>query len=141
MSKKGRGSNTHGHGTSKKRRHAGNRGGRGEAGKGKKAKHKKQIGLAEDVLGSDKGFNRPKSIVEEEKAINLLEIDQNIEEFVEEGAAEEESGKFVFDAEEAGFDKVLGKGQLRNDIDVKAPDFSGKAEEKIEESGNEAIEV
>ncbi len=140
MAKKGRGSGTHGHGSSKKNRGAGNRGGRGNAGRGKKAKHKKVTGMKDDVLG-ESGFNRPKKLQKDVNTINLKEIDQRIEKFVEQGFAEEKDGSYVFDAKEAGFDKVLASGRLFKDIDVKAEEFSDSAERKIEESGNQAINI
>jgi len=71
--------------------------------------------------------------------INLRDIDQRIEEFVEAGVAEEEGDSYVFYAEEAGYDKILGGGELRKDIEVHAEEFSGSAEDKIEESGGEAV--
>ncbi|MDY6789349.1 MAG: uL15m family ribosomal protein [Candidatus Nanohaloarchaea archaeon] len=137
MGNKDRGSGTHGHGSSKKNRGAGSRGGRGKAGLGKKAKHKKQS-VKPDYLG-EKGFSRPKDLQEEKETINLLEIDQKIDKFVEQGFAEEKDGKYIFDAEEAGFDKVLGRGRLTKNIDIQAESFSSRAEEKIEENGNKAI--
>ena len=140
MAVKGRGSGTHGHGSSKKRRGAGSRGGRGNAGRGKKAKHKKVSGMRDDVQG-ESGFNRPGNLQDDTETINLKEIDQKIEDFVEEGFAEKDGDKFVFDAKEAGYDKVLGAGSLYKDIDVKCEDFSSSAREKIEENGNEAVEI
>ena len=140
MAVKGRGSGTHGHGSSKKRRGAGNRGGRGKAGRGKKAKHKKYSGMKDNVLG-ESGFNRPQSLQKDVNTINLKEIDQKIEDFVEKGFAEKDGDKYVFDAKEAGYDKVLGSGSLYRDIDVKCEEFSGSAKNKIEENGNEAVEL
>ncbi len=140
MGNKKRGSGTHGHGSSKKRRGAGNRGGRGNAGRGKKAKHKKFTGMKEGVLG-ESGFNRPKKLQNDQNTINLKEIDQKIDTFVEKGFAEKKGDKYVFNAEEAGFDKVLGSGTLYRDIDVKAKKFSESAEKKIEENGNEAVSL
>lgn len=137
--KKMRGSSTHGHGSSKKNRGAGSRGGRGKAGLGKKAKHKKQTALEGGKYLGEKGFNRPGQ--REQDGINLRDIDQRIESFVAEGVAEDDGDGYVFDADEAGYDKVLAKGQLRKDIDVRSKAFSDRAEDKIEESGNEAITV
>ncbi len=135
MGNKDRGSGTHGHGSSKKTRGAGNRGGRGKAGRGKKATHKKMQGIEEDHLG-EHGFTRPGST--DAETINLQEIDQRIDRFVAEGVAEETDGGYRFDAEGAGFDKVLGGGRLTKDIDITAPAFSDSAREQIEASGNEA---
>jgi len=136
--KKGRGSGT-GHGSSKKRRGAGNRGGRGKAGLGKKAKHKKVQAVKKGGHLGEKGFKRPQKTVEEQEAINLRDIDQQIENFVAAGYAEKDGDTYVFDAEAAGYDKVLASGYLTQDIDVKAAAFSAAAERKIEDNGNEAI--
>lgn len=140
MANKNRGSNTHGAGSSKKRRGAGSRGGRGKAGRGKKAAHEKKKYTKDGKYLGRKGFNRPKSVTSEKTGINLREIDQKIETFVEAGLAEETGDGYVFDAAEAGFDKVLGKGRLTQDIDIKAESFSASAREKIEDNGNEALE-
>lgn len=140
MGNKDRGSGTHGRGSGKKGRGAGNRGGRGNAGYGKKAKHRKQEAWNTGYKLGERGFKRPQGASQENEVINLRDIDQNIEAFVEAGLAEEEDGGYVFDAGEAGYDKVLGEGNLTKDIDIKAPDFSSSAERKLEENGNEAIE-
>lgn len=137
MGNKKRGSGTHGHGSSKKRRGAGNRGGRGKAGKGKKAKHKKIQAVKRQYLG-ETGFTRPQGREVDETGINLRDIDERIDEFLEAGVAEEDNGSFVFYAERAGYDKVLGAGRLTRDIDVVAPAFSAAAEAAIEENGNTA---
>lgn len=141
MGNKNRGSNTHGAGSSKKRRGGGSRGGRGKAGRGKKAAHKKKKYIKGGKYLGGHGFNRPDHLGGEKTGINLREIDQKIETFVEAGLAEETDDGYVFDASEAGFDKVLGKGHLTNDIDIKADSFSSSAERKIEDNGNEAIEL
>lgn len=139
MGNKNRGSGTHGHGSSKKRRGAGNRGGRGNAGLGKKAKHKKMIAIKGGRHLGEKGFQRPQKMQEKSNPINLRDIDYQIDAFVEEGYAEKDGDSYVFNAEEAGYTKVLGTGKLNKDIDVKAPDFSDSAKRKIEEHGNEAV--
>ena len=127
-------SGSHGYGSSKKNRGAGNRGGRGKAGRGKKAKHEKMTEDGIHQLG-EKGFTGG----EEQTGINLKDIDQRIEEFVEEGVAEEDGSGYVFHADEAGYDKVLGGGKLTKDIEIHAEKFSSSAETKIEEAGSEAI--
>lgn len=138
MGNKKRGSGTHGHGSSKKRRGGGSRGGRGAAGLGKKAKHKKIQGIRSQHLG-EHGFNRPPKVVEEVETINLREIDRRIEDFVAAGVAEEKDGGYVFNATAAGYGKVLGGGELQGDIDIKAEAFSERARQKIEGRGSEAI--
>lgn len=127
-------SGTHGHGSSKKNRGAGNRGGRGNAGSGKKGQSKNMTKDGINELG-EHGFNSRK---DPQNGINLRDIDQRIQEFVEEGVAEESGQGYVFHADEAGYDKILGGGKLTQDIEIRADNFSDSAEQKIEEAGAEA---
>lgn len=120
-------SGSNGHGSRKKNRGAGSRGGRGKAGRGKKAKHEKMTEEGIHKLGEE-GFTG----TSEQNGINLRDIDQKIERFVEEGVAEEKDNGYVFYADEAGYDKILGKGKLTRDIEIHAEKFSGSAEEKVE---------
>lgn len=128
-------SGSHGYGSSKKNRGAGSRGGRGNAGSGKKGQSKRMTEDGVQEMG-ETGFN---SRQPDQDGINLRDIDQRIEEFVEAGVAEEDGDTYVFHAEKAGYDKVLGGGELRKDIEIHAEKFSGSAEEKIEESEGEAV--
>lgn len=129
-------SGTHGHGSSKKNRGAGNKGGRGNAGIGKKGHQKKQKADGKIHELGEQGFN---SRSEPQEGINLRDLDQKIETFVEEGLAKETENGFEFNAKEAGYDKVLGKGKLTKKITIKAEKFSTTAENKIQESDSEAI--
>lgn len=130
-------SGSHGKGSSKKGRGAGNRGGRGKAGQGKKGQQKKMTKEGIVELG-EQGFN---SRTPEQDGINLRDIDEQIETFVEAGVAEETDSGYVFHADEAGYEKVLGTGKLTKDIEIHAEKFSSSAEKKIEESGGEAVKV
>jgi len=131
-------SGSHGHGSSKKNRGAGSRGGRGNAGRGKKAKHEKMSEDGVHQLGEKgEGFTGG----EEQTGINLRDIDQKIERFVEEGVAEETDEGYIFHADKAGYDKVLGGGRLTRSIEIHSESFSSSAERKIEDSGAEAVEA
>ncbi|MFB6190181.1 MAG: uL15m family ribosomal protein [Candidatus Nanohaloarchaea archaeon] len=130
-------SGSHGKGSSKKGRGAGNRGGRGAAGQGKKGQQKKMTSGGMHELG-EKGFNSRK---DGQTGINLRDIDEQIDAFVEEGVAEEDGSGYVFHADKAGYDKILGTGRLTESIEIHAEKFSSSAEEKIEESGGEAVKV
>lgn len=124
-------SGSHGHGSSKKNRGAGNRGGRGNAGRGKKAKHEKMTEEGLHKLGEKgDGFKDAK----DQKGINLRDIDQRIEKFVEAGVAEKTDNGYTFSAEEAGYEKILGGGKITQEIEIKAEKFSSTAEDKIEQS-------
>jgi large subunit ribosomal protein L15 len=130
-------SGSNGHGSSKKNRGAGNRGGRGNAGRGKKAKHEKMTKDGVHQLG-EHGFN---SRSEDQTGINLRDIDQQIERMVEEGLAEETDNGYRVDLEELGYEKVLAKGHLTKEIEIHAPKFSSRAEEKIEDGDGEAVKT
>ena len=130
--KRGRGSRTHGGGTQKNRRGAGNRGGRGDAGRKKhEAKNHPELGKT--------GFKRPDKAIEVVEVSNVGDIDRQIEELVENGAAEETDDGYVVDAAALGVDKVLGSGQVHNTLTVHADDFSESAVEKIEDAGGEVV--
>ncbi|MDY6780127.1 MAG: uL15 family ribosomal protein [Halobacteria archaeon] len=129
---RGRGSRTHGGGSQKNRRGAGNRGGRGDAGR------KKHESSEHPPLGKH-GFKRPQKVVEETETVNVGDVDKRIYELVEEGVAEEDGDRYVVDGDDLGVDKVLGGGQVRNELVVHADDFSDSAVEKIEEGGGEAV--
>ena len=128
-------SGSHGHGSSKKNRGAGNRGGRGNAGSGKKGQSHRMTEDGVQELG-EHGFN---SRQPSQDGINLRDIDQRIQEFIEQGAAEKTGDGYVFYAEEAGYDKILGGGELRKDIEIHSEKFSNSAEQKIENSSGKAV--
>ena len=128
-------SGSHGYGSSKKNRGAGSRGGRGNAGSGKKGQSKRMTEDGVQEMG-ETGFT---SRQPDQNGINLRDIDQRITEFVEQGAAEETEDGYIFHASEAGYDKVLGGGQLRTNIEIHADEFSSSAENKIEESSGKIV--
>ena len=124
---KQRGSHTHGWGSKKKHRGAGNRGGKGMAGTGKRADQKKSLILkkyGKEYFGKH-GFNRPLKLKKKGKTINIGIIN------------EKTKNGDTFDASK--YLKVLGSGNLDKKIKIKANSFSKKALEKIKKSGSEAI--
>ncbi len=121
---------THGYGSMKKNRGAGNRGGRGMAGTGKRADQKKPTILKKygpSYFGKH-GFNRPQSVVKKIKVINLSYIEEH---------AEKKGSEYVFDA--SNYDKVLGTGKLTKKIKITSNSFSQSSLEKIKKAGGEAI--
>ncbi len=121
--KKKRGSRTHGRGNTKKGRGKGSRKGTASRKGGRNYMHlvKKQ------GVPKRKGFTRHGK---EQKGINLRDINEMITEDTEE-----------INLEEKGYQKVLGGGNLKKPITVKAQNFSNSAERKIEEKGGEAIRI
>jgi len=133
-----RGSRTHGGGTHKNRRGAGHRGGRGNAGRDKHEFHN------HEPLGKS-GFKRPQKLQESVAEIDVRELDEDAALLAADGVAEETDGGYRIDARdvvEDGHDvdlvKVLGGGQVRNELVVVADDFSDSAAELLESAGGEA---
>ena len=123
-----RGSKTHGWGAMKKHRGAGNRGGRGMAGSGKRADQRKpsiikDYGGLENYFGRH-GFKRPQSIITKIKTINVGDL---------KGSQKE------INLHEQGYEKLLGKGAVSKSYTIKINSFSKKAKEKIEKSGGQII--
>jgi large subunit ribosomal protein L15 len=134
-----RGSRTHGGGSHKNRRGAGNRGGRGRAGRKKHEQHN-----YEDVGKS--GFKRPEKAKEDVAEVRVQSLDEDIPVLVEDGVAEETDFGYRVDARdvaEDGWDadvvKVLGGGQVYEQLEVTADAFTDGAVELIESEGGDAV--
>lgn len=135
---KKRGSRRCGGGSAKNRKGAGHRGGRGNAGTGKRSKHKYNPSL--HGVGSH-GFTRPPQLVKEKPIVNLHYLNDNLDKLLKEGVASKKGDKILVDASKLGVSKVLGRGNLTEDFSVKAEEFSEKAKMKLEERGGEAVHV
>jgi large subunit ribosomal protein L15 len=132
-----RGTRTHGGGTQKNRRGAGNRGGRGRAGRDK---HEYQN---YEPLGKS-GFKRPEKVQQDVAEVSIREIDEDVALLAADGLAEETDWGYRVDArelapEDADVVKVLGGGQVRTQLEVTADAFTDGARELIESQGGDAI--
>ncbi|MBO4248606.1 50S ribosomal protein L15 [Halomicrobium sp. IBSBa] len=128
-----RGSRTHGGGSHKNRRGAGHRGGRGRAGRDKHEFHNYE------PIGKS-GFKRPQKVKEEIAEVGVRELDEDAALLAAEGVAEETDGGYRIDArevvdEDADAVKILGAGQVRNELELVADAFSDGAREKVEAAG------
>ncbi len=142
MSKKKRrqrGTRSHGGGSSKNRRGAGHRGGRGNAGRSKHELH------GSEPLGKH-GFTRPSSVQDDVRTVEVRTLDEDATVLAAEGLAEETDDGYRIDARDVvddGYDadavKVLGGGQVHNALEVVADAFSASARERIEDAGGEAL--
>jgi len=133
-----RGSRTHGGGSQKNRRGAGNRGGRGAAGREKHEFH------GTEPLGRS-GFTRAPEVQDEIATIDVGRLDEDVPLLAADGPAEEVEGGYRIDARDVVEDghevdvvKVLGGGQVRHELTVVADDFSEAAIELIEDAGGSA---
>ncbi|MDS0475515.1 uL15m family ribosomal protein [Natrinema sp. 1APR25-10V2] len=134
-----RGSRTHSGGSHKNRRGAGHRGGRGRAGRSKHEFHNYEP-------KGKHGFKRPHDIREDVAEIDVQKLDEDAILYVADDLAEEADGGYELDARDIVEDghevdvvKVLGSGQVRNELTVTADAFSDAAEEKLEAAGGKAV--
>ena len=133
-----RGSRTHSGGSHKNRRGAGHRGGRGRAGRDKHEFHNYE------PIGKH-GFTRPDSLQDSVAEISVQKLDEDAALLAADGVAETDGDAYVIDARDvadAGHDvdvvKVLGDGQVRNELVVTADAFSADAVELLEDAGGAA---
>lgn len=136
-----RGTHTHGWGAKKKHRGAGNRGGRGMAGSGKRADQKKPtiLQLYGNAYYGKHGFHRPQKMINKVNAINLYNLQSKLDFYVKKKLVTKEGDFFVVDLDKLGYQKLLGGGVLNSKLKIKAQFFSEKAIMKIEKIGGAII--
>jgi len=136
--KKFRGKRTHGRGK-KAGRGAGKRGGRGLAGL-HKHKWSYTVKFMPDHFGRH-GFKRPQKVVGSRLTINVNEVEQNLDKFIENGIGKKGKGGLIeVDLKKIGFDKLLGKGKVTKKMKIIVPQASQTAISKIEQVGGK-VEV
>ncbi len=126
-----RGSHTHGCGSMKKRRGAGNRGGRGRSGSSKRGDQKKPSYWKTERLGKN-GFNSHKKVVEM-KPINLKTLEDIAPSLEKKGLVK--SG--TVNLANLGFNKLLGTGNVKNKWSITVDYASPSAVEKVKKAGGE----
>lgn len=132
--KQRRGERTY-HGSHKKWRGGGSRGGRGQAGL-----HKYKWSYVTSYEPDHFGKRGIKSLTSKKiNAINLKDLDQMTEKLLKQKLAEQEGNKIKIDLEKIGYDKLLGSGQVTKALVVEAKYFSKNAIKKLEEADGKAI--
>ncbi|MBD3313907.1 50S ribosomal protein L15 [Candidatus Woesearchaeota archaeon] len=129
-----RGCTTHGWGSMKKRRGAGNRGGRGMAGSGKRGDAKKSMIWSNPRYFGKHGFKKG-SPSKTTKAVNVQYINDKIESFASRGLATEKSGSYEMDLSSIGVNKLLGSGSIIKKVILTVESSTDRASEKIEKAG------
>jgi large subunit ribosomal protein L15 len=128
---------THGGGHRKKRRGAGSRGGRGNAGSGKRASHK--VAGSSRKLGPIGFTSKRQNTV---KAINLGYFDlDRIEKLLNTGKIKKEGDLYLINLNELGYNKLLGTGKVNAKLEISVNNFTSSAEEKIKEAGGKIVSV
>ncbi|QIB75046.1 50S ribosomal protein L15 [Halogeometricum borinquense] len=133
-----RGSRTHGGGTHKNRRGAGHRGGRGRAGRDKHEYHNYE------PIGKH-GFKRPEDAKDTVVEVKVQKLDEDAALLAADDLAEKDGDAYHIDARDVAEDgyeadvvKVLGGGQVRQELHVVADAFTAGAVELLEGAGGSA---
>ncbi len=126
-----RGSTTAGRGYGKRARHAGNRGGRGRAGGGKRGQ--------QNMMSIRAHEHRYELSNVRKVPLNLNFIENEISSLEKKGMLKKEGDKVVLDLEELGYSKVcgrFGKQRVKMIVHGKASD---KAKNEIVSAGGEVV--
>lgn len=132
-SKGQRGKTTYGHGARKKWHSSGHHGGCGMAGTGKRADHKKSLIIklyGNNYFGKQGVTSRGTERIRND-IMNLDHIEKNFDSLMKKCGKGDE-----LDLKEY---KILGEGELKRKIKIRARGFTESAKQKIEKSGGEAI--
>lgn len=130
-----RGSHTHGWGSKKKHRGAGNRGGRGMAGTGKRGDAKKPSIWHSRYFGKS-GFKK-KNIKVKIKPVTIKTIEQKIDKWLSLKLAEEKEGFMIINLQKVGCNKLLSNGVVSKKFRIEVPFASAKAVEKVKAAGGD----
>ncbi len=129
---------THGWGARKKHKKTGHRGGKGMSGSGKRADHKKT--LVNKLYGhkyfGKQGITSRGTKRDTLKKINLREIEFNIGTYLKKGLAKKISGGYEINLKDH---KILGNGEVKEKLIIKAKSASKSAIEKVKMAGGEII--
>ena len=131
-----RASHTHGWGSKKKHRGAGSRGGKGFSGSGKRGDAKKTKYWKDTKYFGKYGF-KPQRVKEEIIAINLYNIEEKVEAWLNDKQISKEGSAYVIDLEKIGSNKLLGNGQVKNKLKISVKYASNNAIEKVKKAGGE----
>lgn len=128
-----RGSKTHGWGAMKKHRGSGNRGGKGNAGSGKRADSKKPSFWNRPYFGKF-GF-KSKSKDSKGRCINLSVLSDTAGRMIDKKQAIEKDGMVIIDLNSVGISKLLGSGTITKKFKITVLRASARAIEKVEGAG------
>jgi large subunit ribosomal protein L15 len=133
-----RGSKTHGWGSMKKHRGAGNKGGSGRAGSGKRADSKKPSLWTDKRYFGKHGFTK-KGIAERITPINIDYLEQKLPLLLSKKLVSQENDVYTVDLKKIGFNKLLSSGKVTKKFRITVPYASKRAVEKIKKRGGEVI--
>jgi len=121
-----RGNRVHGKGDTKNKRGAGCRGGRGRAGS-----HKHKFTKYWKTFGKHGTLKVKKTLI----GINISDLVDKLPTLVSAKKVEQEKGAYIIDGKKLKFDKILGRGKLKEQLIVKNLEVTKKAAEIIKNAG------
>ncbi len=129
----GRGRGTHGYGERKKHKKSGHRGGKGMSGSGKRGDQKKTLitNLYGGKYFGKQGITSKGTKRDTRKRINLGDIENNLEKYGK-------KGKDGWEIALSGY-KILGNGEVKNKLIIKAKEASKSAIQKVKKMGGEIL--
>jgi large subunit ribosomal protein L15 len=124
---------THGGGARKKRKGSGHKGGKGMSGSGKRADQKKTlvIKLYGNKYFGKQGITSKGTKRDTRQRMNLQQIELNLEKYGK-------KGKDGWEINLPNY-KILGQGEVREKLIIKAKEASASALEKVKKAGGEII--
>ena len=134
----GKAMGTHGGGCRKNRKGSGHKGGKGLAGSGKRADHKKTLitKLYGHTYFGKKGITSKKTEKDKRERINLEKIKESLEIYLKKGIAKKTTKGIEIKLEKY---KILGVGEIKEKLIIYAKEASKSAIEKIRKQGGEII--
>jgi large subunit ribosomal protein L15 len=131
--RKGQGMGSHGRGARKKGKGKGHQGGKGMSGTGKRAGQK--VTLITSLYGHSyfgkQGITSRGTERDKRDRINLRDIEKNLDKY-----GKKSGDKFEIELKEY---KILGDGEIRNKLIIKAKEASKSAIDKVKKAGGEII--
>lgn len=141
--RKMRGVRTSGYGRVGQHRKKGQRAGSGKTTQWKKSKRsyylkQKELGFPDpDWIIGKKGFKRPQDMVRLSRVntLNIKDLDNKIETLVQEEKATKSGNTYTINLNDINIQKILGRGQIKKQINVSVKKASKKSIEKVEAAG------
>jgi len=129
---------THGTGSRKNKRKSGHKGGKGMSGSGKRADHKKTLitKLYGGKYFGKQGVTSRGSKRDTRQRINLQTIELNLESYMKSGVAKKTGEKFEINLSKH---KILGTGEVKSKLIIKAKEASKTAINKVKKVGGEIV--
>lgn len=129
-----RGNHTHGWGSKKKHRGSGHRGGKGNAGSGKKADQKKPSYWGIQNFQGKHGFHSH-SLALPQTPINLDDLQLRLDVLVKQGKAKKQGDSYEINLNELGYNKLLASGKVAHKLNITVDHASLGAVTKVQEKG------